>query len=290
MSNIMNQQLDDSSMVPDSEVPQVLEEGPSLPALLSEDFVDRFERGVVQYKRWLSVCYKLTRPEHWINQGSATQPRYSLQGPGAEALMNPLGLNFERPTFKREDKPDDQGGFYIYWCEGYVESRTLGRRGYYIGYCDSRDQFFNARPGWNQKIGEGDIKKSAYTNWIVNAVTRIAGIRSPDPDTLKAAGLDPARIPSIEYKQGFKEATLSDTAKPKLEEIRAWIMMLCNNDAVAAKAKLKEMTAFKDFSGVDDPKKLSEKQIAILHPKVKALVDAQNKAAQAEERQPGEEG
>ena len=285
----MNQQLDDSSMVPDNEVPQVLEDGPSLPALLSEDFVDRFERGVVQYKRWLSVCYKLTRPEHWINQGSATQPRYSLQGPGAEALMNPLGLNFERPTFKREDRPDDQGGFYIYWCEGYVESRALGRRGYYIGYCDSRDQFFNARPGWNQKIGEGDIKKSAYTNWIVNAVTRIAGIRSPDPDTLKAAGLDPARIPSIEYKQGFKEIALPEEAKGKLADIRVWLMVLCGNDKEKAKAKLKELTAFKDFAGVEDSNKLSERQLSILHPKIKKLMDAHT-APTAEERQPGEEG
>lgn len=286
----MNQNIDDTDVIPDSEVPQILEDGPTLPALLSDEFVDRFERGVALYKRWVTVCYKLTRPEHWMNQGTNAEPRYSLQGPGAEALMNPLGLNFERPTFRREDKPDEQGGFYLYWCEGYVESRTLGRRGYYIGYCDSRDQFFNARPGWNPKTGEGDIKKSAYTNWIVNAVTRIAGIRSPDPETLRAAGLDLSKIPAIDYKRGFKETPLSDTAKPKLEEIRTWLMMLCNNDAVAAKARLKELTAFKDFSGVDDPKKLSEKQIAILHPKVKALIEAQNKPSQAEGREPGSEG
>lgn len=178
---------------------QVIEEGPTLPALLTDDFVSQFEKGVAVYKRWVSVCYRLTRETHWVNHGSAEKPRYSLQGPGAEALMNPLGISYERPTFSREDKHDERGDFYIWWCEGYVESRTLGRRGWYVGYCDSRDPFFNARPGWNPKSGEGDVKKSAMTNWIVNAVTRIAGLRDPDPALLLAAGLDPGKIQGIDY-------------------------------------------------------------------------------------------
>jgi hypothetical protein len=191
--------MSEESPVLDPEHPVAIEEGPTLPEILTDGFVRSFEQGVLIYKRWVAVCYRLTRETHWLNHGSLEKPRYSLQGPGAEALMNPLGISFERPTFTRENKGDDQGEFYTYWCEGYMESRTLGRRGWYIGYCDSRDPFFNARPGWNPKAGEGDIKKSAMTNWIVNGVTRLAGIRDPDPALLAQAGLEPSRIAAIDY-------------------------------------------------------------------------------------------
>lgn len=168
-----------------------------------------------------------------------------------------------------------------------MHSRTLKRYGWFVGECTSRDQFFTAKGGFEPERDKHLIRNSALTNWRVNGVCRLAGMRNPDPDTLKAAGLDTSKIPSINYRQGFKEAALSDDAKPKLDEIRNWLMTLCSNDATQAKAKLKELTAFNDFKGVEDPKKLSEKQIAILHPKVKKLVEAQNKAAQTEEREPG---
>lgn len=190
---------EEEAVVIDREPAQFIEEGPTLPALLTDDFVKQFEKGVEVYKRWVSVCYRLTRESHWMNHGTPEKPRYALQGPGAEALMNPLGISFEKPHVYREDQKDDQGEYYLYWCEGYMESRTLGRRGWYIGYCDSRDQFFTARPGWNPKTGQGDVKKSAMTNWIVNGVTRIAGIRDPDPKNLAAAGLDAALIGKVDY-------------------------------------------------------------------------------------------
>lgn len=185
------------AVVLDPEKPQFIEEGPSLPALLSEDFVAGFEKGVARYKRWVAVCYRLTRETHWINHGKPGGPaRYYLQGPGAEALMNPLAISFDRPTLTKLDLGN---GDYAYRCEGYLESKTLGRRGYYEGYCDSLDQFFTARPGWNRKTGEGDVRKASATNWIVNGVTRIGGLRDPDPAMLQAAGLDPAKIPTVDY-------------------------------------------------------------------------------------------
>ena len=192
--------MSEETVVTDVEKVQVIEEGPTLPSLLTDDFVKQFEKGVEVYKRWMSVCYRLTRESHWVNHGKEGKPKYSLQGPGAEALMNPLGISYEKPHIHREDKTDEKGDFYVYWCEGYAESRTLGRRGYYVGYCDSRDQFFTSRPGWSPKTGEGDVKKSAITNWTVNLVSRLAGIRDPDPKSLIAAGRDSALIPAIEYK------------------------------------------------------------------------------------------
>ncbi len=259
----------------DNEAPQVIEDGVALPQILTEDFIKQFEKGIKIYQRWLTVCYSLTAPRHWIKHGD----RYSLQSPGAEALMNPLGISYGKPEFRRETREDETGKFYIYWCEGTMESRALGRRGFYIGYCDSRDVFFNSNPNWDPITGEGDIKKSSYSNWLVNGVSRLAGIRSPDPQSLEAAGIDLKLIPSPEFKEGLKAQKLGDAAKSKLEEITAWLMTITDNDKEAATKKLKELTAFKakdgtEYTGAADPRRLSERQIEILHPKLKKLVEA----------------
>lgn len=269
--------------------PTIVEEAP-LALILNEDGIKQFEAQVEFYKRFITACYKLTQPNHWVNHSSTADPKYSLQGPGAEALATPLGIYEDPPIIREVKRHDEKGEFYAFEVEGIMHSRTLKRYGWFVGECTSRDQFFTAKPGFEPERDKHLIRNSALTNWRVNGVCRLAGMRNPDPDMLKAAGLDVSKIPAIDYKRGFKEAALSDAAKPKLDEVRAWLMMLCNNDPVAAKARLKELTAFKDFVGVDDPKKLSEKQIAILHPKVKALMEAQNKASQAEEREPGSEG
>lgn len=265
--------------------PVIVEEAP-LALILNEEGIKQFEAQVEFYKRFITACYKLTRPEHWVDHGRQGSPKYSLQGPGAEALSTPLGIYEDPPIVREVKRHDEKGEFYAIEVEGIMHSRTLKRYGWFVGECTSRDQFFTAKPGFEPERDKHLIRNSALTNWRVNGVCRLAGMRNPDPEMLKTAGLDVTKIPTIDYKAGFKEAALSDAAKPKLDEIRAWIMTLCNNDAVAAKAKLKELTAFKDFSGVDDPKKLSEKQIAILHPKVKALMDAQSKASVVE-REPG---
>lgn len=268
--------------------PTIVEEAP-LALILTDEGIKQFEAQVEFYRRFITACYKLTQPNHWVNHGSATEPKYSLQGPGAEALATPLGIYEDPPIVREVRRHDANGEFYAFEVEGIVHSRTLKRYGWFVGECTSRDQFFTAKKGYEPEVDKHLIRNSALTNWRVNGICRLAGMRNPDPETLKAAGLDISKIPAINYKQGFKEAALSDIAKPKLDEIRTWLMTLCNNDAAAAKAKLKELTAFKDFAGVDDPKKLSEKQIAILHPKVKALIESQNKAAQTEEREPGSE-
>lgn len=213
----------------DYEAPAIIEEGPNLPRILSENFVEEFEQGIAIYKRWVTACYRLTRESHWINHGSAEKPRYSLQGPGAEALMNPLGISFDKYT-ARMVPLEGQAGGYAYWVEGYMESKTLRRRGYYIGYCDSRDQFFNARAGWKPETGHGDVQKSAVTNWIVNGVTRLAGLRDPDPAMLHNAGLDVTKIAGINYSGG-KTAEQSTNAISEAQGKRLWA--ICKNHNVS---------------------------------------------------------
>src|SRR5262245_61395141 len=129
---------EDSSLVIERDTYNI-DSGPALPTILKGGFVEEFEKGVERYKRFMSACFRLTRESHWINHGTADRPRYSLQGPGAEALMNPLGIESpdkEPPHVRCE--PLENGG-YAYWVEGWVHSKTMARGAFYIGYCDSRD-------------------------------------------------------------------------------------------------------------------------------------------------------
>lgn len=215
-----------SKPVIDQEPPSIDEEGASLPALLTDEFLTRFERGVENYKRWIKACYKLTNESHWLRRKVGDKYKYMLQGPGAEALMNPLAISADEPQFTREvvRGAENEKDFYRYWCEGLVESKALKRRGLYIGTCDSRDPFFNAQKHWSPATGEGDVKKSAQTNWIVNAVSRLAGIRDPSEETLKDAGLNVEKIPTIDYDD-TRTAEQSANVITTAQRGRLWAIM-----------------------------------------------------------------
>ena len=99
----------------------------------------------------------------------------------------------------KHERQDDDGTFYEYEVEGIVEvpSPQLTIYGWFTGNCSSRDQFFNARG----KFDEGDIRKAAFSNWLVNGVTRLAGIRNPTPELLQAAGVNMGKVASIDYSK-----------------------------------------------------------------------------------------
>lgn len=243
---------DKDRLTTEEEPIEVMEEGPGLPMLFKGDFVDQFEKASLEYKRFQAAMYRLTRAKHWINRGTKEEPKFGLQGPGAEALMNPLGISFDQPKIWREDKADEDGKrYYIIWAEGYMESKTLGRRGWYIGACDSKDQFFRARPGWNPDTGEPDIKKSALTNWIVNGVTRLAGIRDPDPEILMAAGLSPEQIQVIDYSGRPKTPAQAEDviSEPQVKRLFA-IMTAKKVSKETVEAHLQKQIGIKLFSQI----------------------------------------
>lgn len=270
----------------DREAPTIIEEGPNLPRILTANFVEEFEKGIAIYKRWVSACYRLTRESHWINHGTIDAPRFSLQGPGAEALMNPLGISFDAPTTRKEAV--EEGG-YAYWVEGFMESKTLRRHGYYIGYCDSRDPFFNARPGWKPETGHGDVRKASTTNWIVNGVTRIAGLRDPDPQLLAAAGLDVSKITVIDYRGGGKTPQQSNQGISEPQLKRLWAK--CKAAQVSEQVILEKIQ--KHYNMTDIPHSDAEVMAAVKrgdYDKLCDWVDRGGKDTNGGGRAPGQEG
>ena len=100
-----------------------------------------------------------------------------------------------------------------------MQCRVLKRYGWFTGNCSSRDQFFTARG----KFDEGDIRKSAFSNWVVNGVARLAGIRNPTPALLEKAGLDPTQVQGVDYSGNRSEEQSRDVIS-EAQQKRLWAL------------------------------------------------------------------
>src|SRR5262245_51538437 len=144
---------------------ELVEDVPS-EQLITDAFITRMEeQGNLYTNRYLPLCLKFTNPADWILHGAGDKARFYLMSSGAEKICNPLGMNWDRPIVVKHELEDDKGRYYEYEVEGIVQSRVLKRWGWFTGNCDSRDQFFVARGHFT----EGDIRKSAFSNWLTNA-------------------------------------------------------------------------------------------------------------------------
>src|SRR3990167_8014176 len=208
----MNGELEKHEIVEDAPVEQVI----------TEDFIAKFEKQAELYQnRYLPICLKLTNENDWV---SHAQGKFYLQSSGAEKICNPLGIVWDAPIIIKHERKDDKGDFYEYEIQGIVTSKVLKRYIWTTGNCSSRDQFFNARGNYD----EGDIRKAAYSNWLVNAVTRLAGIRNPTEEMLQKAGLKPDKIQRIDYSgRKTPEADSSKISDPQRK--RLWAICKSKN-------------------------------------------------------------
>ena len=167
---------------------------------------------------------------------SHAQGKFYLQSSGAEKICNPLGIVWDAPIVIKHERKDDRGDFYEYEVQGIVTSKVLKRYIWTTGNCSSRDQFFNARGHFD----EGDIRKAGFSNWLVNAVTRLAGIRNPTEAMLQKAGLKPEAIQRIKYG----EAKTPEAESGKISDAqgkRLWALCKENNvSEVALRAYMSE--------------------------------------------------
>jgi len=166
----------------------------AVPALvLTPAWLEQFSQAVAVYQRYLQLCLRLTTEQDWIATASGGGPvRYYLQSSGAEKLCSPFGIVWDQPVVIRHDRGD---GAYEYEVHGIMTSRLLRRHGWFTGSASSRDPFFANRT----VTDEGDVRKAAFSNWLVNGVTRLIGLRNPSEPLLVQAGLAPDQIRRIDY-------------------------------------------------------------------------------------------
>ncbi|HEY1244515.1 MAG TPA: hypothetical protein VGF29_06745 [Hyphomicrobiaceae bacterium] len=195
---------------------EVIEDAP-LDTVITEDFITRLEIAADLYqKRYLPLALRLTNEGDWIRHEGRGGARFSLQASGAEKLCNPFGIVWDRPIVTKHAREDAAGAYYEYEVEGIVKAGALRRWGWFTGNCSSRDQFFTARG----RFDEGDIRKAAFSNFLVNGVARLIGIRNPTAEMLTAAGLNLERVVAPDYS-GKSSRTVEQGASDTISEAQA---------------------------------------------------------------------
>lgn len=186
--------------VSNHETPELVTSDKSVEMIIAEA-----EKRVEIMKRILGVAVKRTNQTDWIDQ----QGKPYLGASGCEKVAPLFGVKMESVINQREEREDDKGKYYIYtfqarfwWKAGDIEA---------IGTCSSRDKFF----AWDKSaeggkgaykplhdVDETNIKKAAYSNLIVNGVTRVLGIRSLTWDDLAAFNITKEGVAKVEYNKG----------------------------------------------------------------------------------------
>ena len=176
---------------------EVVEEEP-LQLVLNDQRFKAMEDAAELYKKFETLCLKSTHEADWESFGG----RYYLQGSGTERIANRFGIVWQAPHVYKESFHDDKGDYYAYIVEGIIESRLLKRYIWAIGRQDSRGLMSRS-----PNCTEPDIKVAAVTNWQLNGVTRLLGMRNPSKKMLEEAGLKVAEIHTVDFKEGDKAKT-----------------------------------------------------------------------------------
>lgn len=167
--------------------------------------IDTAERIVEKMKKVLSVAIQRTRPKDWVSIND--QPY--LTSRGAEKIMSLFGIKIYDVSSEKIWSEDEKGEKYYIWVfKG--KGKWAGGEIECIGTRSSRDKMF----GWDSKekvfkplseVDEANIMKGAYTNFEVNVITRLLGIKSLDWEDLEKLGIKKNDVSRVEFKKGGKE-------------------------------------------------------------------------------------
>lgn len=186
-----------------------------------EAAVELAERQVALQKRVMTIALKLTTHRDWVDQNG----KPFMCASGAEKIAPKFSVSLTDVKDERFEREDELGKFYLYRYTGTASSPHFGRLEGLIGTCSSRDQFFAYVNVWEggqktkvlrpmSEIDEGNIMKAAYSNLLVNAVTRLLGLRNITWEVVAAAGVDITQIAHVKYEQKSKGPDKGGTKAP----------------------------------------------------------------------------
>jgi hypothetical protein len=254
-------------------------------ALLQDDkiltAVVKAEARVTAFIQIKKLSLKATTPLDWANLGGKPY----LQDTGAEKVAGLFSPTIGVPIITKEFAPD---GHYTYFCDGLAS--WGGKEIPVMGSRSSKDKFFvqydyETIDGKRKRvelsieelisrIDPGDVRKSALTNYRNNAIKDVLGLEGITWADLADAGIEKDDVSSVEY--GNQE--MDDKAKDKKAEI---VKMMTEMHGKNYKKQLEELTANtdkngKEWPGVKNLDRCSEKKLPIVHRQVKDVYDKWN--------------
>ena len=170
------------------------------------------ERRIAQLDKIVELSLKRTNTNDWVDQNGKPY----LTCSGAEKIGRLFGVNWSILESKKNQSEDEKGKFYFYQSTGVF---TL--KGHdsieAVGTCSVRDKFFSKAGGRElpvSEIDETNIMKSAYSNCVVNGITRILGIRNLQWEQLEKSGINRSKVVSVAYTKN--DSVISDAQVKRL--------------------------------------------------------------------------
>jgi len=211
----------------------------------AEDLISIAQRRVDIVDKLIEYSLKSTTERDWVNQGGNPYLVHS----GAEKVARLFGIKLSNIKTEKEISEDTKGKYYIYKTTG-----TASLPGKYdsieaIGTCSQRDKFWAFSSGnWKEtiEIDETNILKASYTNFVVNSITHLLGLRNITWDLLQKAGIDVTKIQKVEYKKGTQkvEKTLSKEAVETRRKIYDMALQMAGGAEEEVKALIKKHSSF----------------------------------------------
>jgi hypothetical protein len=248
-----------------------------------EETVGRAEKYLAAMGQIRKLAIKLLNNGDISNQGDKPY----LEKSACDKIAAAFGVCVESSTYEKETLKDDRGEYVIYTCNtrGIWNNHTEVE----TGTCSSRDDFFGKKGGALKPFSEvdlTDIKKKAFTNAANRLIKKLIGLSFSWEEIAELSGgaITKNNVAKVEFGKGSQGGNTDSPETKKLrDECRTFLLKLNDGEEAAAKLMLVQMTAFtgKDgtsVAGKDHISKLSEKQVQILHGKLKkgiADLDAQ---------------
>lgn len=176
---------------------------PSPPDFGGLDLLTVLEQRGKLMDRILDYAIKSTHEEQWFDLGGRPWPA----GPACESMARRCGVSVTNVRRNKTRSVDDKGEFYIYAVDATASLPSGFDALEAFGTCTSRDVFLGTETTAGRplsQVDEGSIMKAAYTNMLVNAVTRLLGVRSLSWERLKVLGINRDRLAKVEFEGGAK--------------------------------------------------------------------------------------
>jgi len=248
------------------------------------------EARVEAMKTIMRAALRFTHAGDWTDIGG----RPYLNSSGAEKIAN-IGVTVDKISRSKFFDEDDDGRYYVW---EYVGTFAIaGRSIESVGTCSSRDEFFAKREGAIvplQHVDQTNIMKSAYSNLLVNGISRLLGLRNPSWEDLQTAGIDIKDVSKVEFGKGTKGGSVA--GEPEMRrEIDEKLRALSGGDPKVAETTLEMLTTFKgkdgkQVSGVRQTSRLKAKRLEIALEKVRAEYDRAQKEGDVPGSEPAPEG
>ncbi len=244
----------------------------------TDSVLERAEKLNQQITKLKKFAISHTQPEDWVVFGNTIY----LQSTGCERIANILGVSWPRTDqFGNEiltiEKINLKDGHYTYVVQG--EFHWYGRRVTITGKAASNRPFFSSRGGElvpADEVDEGNVRQAAWSNFIVNGVMRILGLRGLTKKELAENGINLDQVGKVQFKQNKPKEDLTDHDHEQLQYIDQWLTILASIENGDKGDILQEMTSFKtkegkEIKGKRDVKDLTKRQIPYVYTNVKKI-------------------